>query len=615
MRERMKNKPLLAVDVETADLSARYDVNCPIWCYSGYGSDLQFSYKWGSDSANYLKGLQEEYTFVFHQASFDVPVLRLRGVNVTDYHDTMCMSYSLYPENNREHSLETLAEIVNEKKLGKPKFDSYSVDMLTYCQQDSKITSLLATHFLDLLGDDEELFNYYLSVELPYIERIIEMQSGGVFIDKPTLITARDKYLAEAAEQLLELEIEVGLSPGKIIHYKSTVFSHYTNVTLKSGRPAMVPYEVGAQKKGDGVVYDRCELVPFNPGSTKQVAEALVKLYDCKFKKFTPSGQPKLDSTTLGELSVDYPLCDRILTYNKVSDFSSKFLSPLAEILGESSSIHANFNQFTTRTRRLSSSKPNLQNIPTRDERGNEIRKMFTAPPGYKLVCGDLDRIEVVILGWYLEVLFECSTYADAIRNREDVHSLNAKLWDVLRPLAKNGLFCYIYGGGANRLAETLKISLSAAKKILAAMERTLPELAEYRSLVQSMCRGNNGILSDWFGGRFVVPEILSTDRAIRAMGERQIGNYMIQGTAGSAFKILQIRAENHEELKTLDCRLALVVHDEAIYYAEESIAEHAAGLLTTVYSPPDLLEYNGKTLPIHAEFHVGDNWYTTKAA
>lgn len=608
-----------AIDIETAMIvkgKCRYTL--PIKSVSvTTDKKVLYSSYWNDNSVEELNELideliEKEYVLGFHNGKFDVGVLRHAGVNIpvntlqnVYWHDTMCMSYVLYPTEMVHHSLSVLAELVDEEKLS-----MVHDDLLEYNIQDCIITAKLLKYFMPLLEEDESLYDYYSLVELPYIEVLIDIESTGLHIDIDALERAKADYQLQIEELRHQINLIAGFTPGKVTEYSTKVFSHY-QIVVDEGKTFQRPYYVGHYKGA----YNRCELCSLNTNSGAQVIDALKRLYKFKPTAFTAKGTPKTDVKTLQAISQErYPLIKLVLEQSKLSSIMSKFFISIGEMLDEDGIVFGDFNQFNTRTRRLSSSQPNLQNIPVRDERGQLVRKCFVPPKDYNLLVGDLDRIELVVLSYYLEAITGSTTLADMIRENVDVHTVNAKNWGVDRPVAKNGVFCVVYGGGRNKLAETLNIPRKEAQKLLDAMNDQFPEIFELKQYAIEVLEKNNGYSYDLFGGRIVIPEILSQEPSIRSSGERKSLNYLIQGTAGSIFKYLQIEAyhkirEEYQQLAKY-IKFAAVVHDELLVYAHEHIdPDNLASLLSDTFTTNDLL--NG--IPISATFKAGDNWYDAK--
>ena len=585
---------LAAVDFETAGLEARHNTDVPFLYGHVFSDDLNF----GSTS------LQEIYEYIqdnkirpiFHNAAFDVGILRTRGYDVPDFEDTMGIAYCIEPDARKslehlafdylgEHKVESKLFKEYREQLKDPKafmesdeYPEFEDKLKARCISDTELTYDLFWILMEELETDEDAYNFYYDIERAYIDRIIEMQSNGVCVENTRLVEESNKV----ANRIKEIKNQIR----KIVRRNP--------------------------KRGVGTKIPEA----FNPESKQQVATALKKVYGWEPKSFTKTGQPKVDKKVLANL--DYPLAKLMVEYNKWGIYQRNFLLPLSS-KQINSIVYGNFNQFRVRTGRLSSSDPNLQNIPGRDDRGASIRQMFIAPEGMDCVVGDLDRIELVFLAFYLEYCLGYTTLADQIRNHVDVHSKNAARWhnvsessenfrEIHRKPCKNGVFALIYGAGVTKFSNTIDVSVERGKELIA-NDELLVAVAELRKIVVKQATENDGVIHNFFGRRLYVPELLDRDQGIRASGRRKIFNYMIQGSAGDAFKYLQLKAANFSSL----LNQIIVVHDEVMYYIDQKWSHLMAEKLTQIYSDPLLLSKDGITIPINCEFNVGENWYLAK--
>jgi DNA polymerase I-like protein with 3'-5' exonuclease and polymerase domains len=611
---------LVGVDIETKDIvqgGRKTDLDIiSVSVVTPRGKSIYTSFWDEEESPKKLNELLKEHTFCFHNGNFDVPILRANGVDIPlnmpgdiKWHDSMCLSYVIYPDSMEKHSLRELAPLVDMEKLIMPSAVNKE-KFLEYNKTDALICVKLVVYFLDLLDTMPEAEMYYSHIELPYGELISEMENNGMYVDMQVFREVQFEYEARVAELRNDINVEVGTIPGRTITYNTKKYSHHEKKMI-GGKMVNVPIYVGHHAGN----YDRCEVDFINLNSSQQVADAFVRL-GWKPTSFTPSGKVKCDNKTIEGLASKYPLAGKIIEHNKYQGMLTKFFNVI-EKHNKNGRVFGSLNQFQTRTRRLSSSEPNLQNIPARDERGATIRRMFVPPDGYDLVVGDLDRIELVVLAFYLQALTGATTYADAIRNGEDIHSINAEAWGVERKKAKNGIFCFIYGGGRNKLAQTLGVSTKEASAILETMEERVPELFELRDIIEEELVRGKGVMYDFFGGSIVIPEILSDKHGVYASGLRKGLNYVIQGTAGSLFKVLQLKAD--AELYKLGAytyhfvRPALVVHDEYLLYVHRDHSKKIADLLTDVFTTNDLLKTDEFYVPVSAKFEVGSNWFDAK--
>lgn len=566
-----------------------------------------------------LKYQLQGYVFLFHNAAFDIAVLRSHGhttpvnsLGDIQYIDSMVTAYCLRP-GETEYSLASLAHFVNDEKL-QVDFDNISDDLLLQrCETDTIITYKLWKYLSARLTEDD--VDYLMNVEFPYIEVIIELNGTGMYVDKQALSSLKVEFDAELEQASHELN-SLAYVRGEYIRFKHNKVAMGYKAKSKLGgkeKPVFVSYGVDDDGKR---VFECCEILPVNYNSGDQVADVMMKFEGWEPSAFSfKTAKPVVDSDTLTELAT--PISTSVLTCRKLSKLLSTYINPYLAYTEDR--IYGQFRQTVTATRRLSSSKPNLQNIPVRSERGAKIRKLVTAPPGSTLVVGDLDRIEVVVLAYYLESILGASSLNDRVKiPGSDIHTLNSERWGVPRPHCKNGLFCWLYGGGVNRLSTTLKISLNEAKKIISAMEEDLPELFEFRDTIHSMSRSNSGLLFDMFGGRVWTPDITHKLSSFKSAAERQSVNYLIQGTAGVVFKILQIKAsavlwQLKQAHPDLSVRFVLAVHDEAVYEVNEEYADLVANAMTEVFTTNSLLTNGEVWSPVSATFHSGSNWLVAK--
>jgi DNA polymerase-1 len=236
------------------------------------------------------------------------------------------------------------------------------------------------------------------------------------------------------------------------------------------------------------------------------------------------------------------------------------------------------------------------------------IRKCFIAPEGYSLVVGDLNRIELVVLAYYLELVLGFTGMSDAVRAGEDLHQTNADLWQCERRVAKTVIFCLVYGGGANKIAHLTDISVKEAKQVIKRIYDTTP-IQELKEKLISHARKKKGCFKDVLG-RLLKAEGILYDRQSKeyARAERQCFNYLIQGSAASIFKYLQNEARDLYGYRQL-----LQVHDECIYEVPTDLAQLACEHLTNVFTNDTILSTNNFKVPITCSFHFASNWYDAK--
>jgi DNA polymerase-1 len=292
--------------------------------------------------------------------------------------------------------------------------------------------------------------------------------------------------------------------------------------------------------------------------------------------------------------------------------------------------LRTHFKQFNTVTGRLSSASPNLQNMPAqkkatdtysyRADDAYNIRKCFIAPEGYSLVVGDLNRIELVVLAYYLELVLGFTGMSDAVRAGEDLHQTNANLWQCERRVAKTVIFCLVYGGGANKIAHITGISVKEAKQVIKRIYDTTP-IQELKEKLISHARKKKGCFKDVLG-RLLKAEGILYDKQSKeyARAERQCFNYLIQGSAASIFKHLQNDARAlyqsdmaHYMIGVPVLKQLLQVHDEVVYEVPEWAAEDSCKVLTNIFTNDTILSTDKFRVPITCEFQFAQNWYAAK--
>lgn len=626
--------PTIFADIETEGLESTFDKSCKITRIGiAIDDDPATSYDYGNpterSAVSYvLDGcIRNNHTFVFHNAAFDVTTLRLNGFNIVNYHDTMCMSYCLNPAPMQHHSLGNLAQMAGGEKMhfdfnSQPddeEYDEWALDLTAYNVNDVEITRKVFDYLSEEMDKDETMWDYYYDIELPYIERIIEMLQNGVLMDLPTLQRMLVELTRDQQEMVRELEITGGFLEGKEVIYSRKV--------LFATKPKL--QFVGYNRRGDTTTYDHCELSPFNPNSGSQIERVLVKDGFTDFPLYTAAGAPSFNREALEQ--IPHPLARKIIALKDLQAVL-KFVPPLMEVEYDGR-LRTSFKQFNTVTGRLSSASPNLQNMPAQKKAGDvysyraddayNIRKCFIAPEGYSLVVGDLNRIELVVLAFYLEWVLGFHTMADAVRAGEDLHQSNADLWGCERRVAKTVIFCLVYGGGANKIAHITGISVKEAKQVIARIYATTP-IEELKAELIGYARKNKGYFKDVLGRRLHVPAIVFDKNGKEyARAERQCFNYLIQGGAASIFKYLQNNAAAqyvYEMSKIVQstyelfgAKQLLQVHDEVVYEVPDYFAEDACKVLTALYTNDTILSRNGKAVPITCEFHHGKDWYSAK--
>ncbi|OGC77485.1 MAG: DNA polymerase I [candidate division Zixibacteria bacterium RBG_16_40_9] len=521
-----------------------------------------------------LKPILEDEKFkkIGQNAKFDILVFKQIGIEVKGISfDPMIASYLLNPS-IRQHNLDNLAlkyldhkMIPIEDLIGSGKkqksFAEVPIDKATvYSCEDADFTFRLK-EILHPQLKELELERLFYEVEIPLIDVLAEMELAGVSVDL--------KILKEVS-RYLEKEID---------RYTKEIF------------------EMAGQK--------------FNLNSPQQLAKVLFE--DLKLKpirRTTKKTHQSTDIQVLEELAKLHPLPKALLEYRQLAKLKSTYVDALPELINKKTGrIHTSFNQTVAATGRLSSSDPNLQNIPIRTEIGQKIRKAFV--PGSKeflLMSVDYSQIELRILAHFSED----PTMINSFLNDEDIHTRTASevfgvspedVTSEQRRQAKIANFAVIYGVSAYGLSQQTDMTVEEADMFIKIYFKRYPKVAEYIDNIIEKAK-KDGFVTTMLGRRRYIPEINSENRQAREFAERIALNTPIQGTAADLIKIVMIRI--FEEMKSRACRskMILQVHDELVFEVYKSELEWLKKMVK------DKMENSLKLkVPIKVEIGVGENW------
>ena len=322
----------------------------------------------------------------------------------------------------------------------------------------------------------------------------------------------------------------------------------------------------------------------FNINSPKQLGVVLFEEMKIPCKKKTKSGY-STKAEVLEELAPDYPIVKLILEYRSLTKLKSTYCDGLLKVIQPDGRIHTFFNQVETRTGRISSLEPNLQNIPIRTELGREMRRFFVAGGGSTLIDADYSQIELRVLA----ALANDENMINAFNNGEDIHKTTAAqvfnlppemVTPLLRSRAKAVNFGIVYGIGAFSLAKDIGVSVKEAKDYIDGYLHHFSGVADYMDKMIETAK-ENGYAETLFHRRRYLPELQSSNRMLRAFGERVARNMPIQGTAADIIKIAMIRVDERLEKENMKSRLILQVHDELIVESPLEEAEKALKIVT----------------------------------
>jgi DNA polymerase-1 len=470
---------------------------------------------------------------------FDLQIFALRGIEMAPIDDTMLMSYVL-DAGRAAHGMDALAEKWLLHKTihygdvagtGKNQvcFDQVSIDKATeYAAEDADVTLRLWMILKSQLVA-HGMVTVYETLERPLVPVLATMERRGISIDRQTLSRLSGDFAQTAAR--LEDEIK-GLAGGE----------------------------------------------PLNPGSPKQIGDILfgkMGLGGPKAKK-TKTGAWSTSASILEELAEEgHALPQRILDWRQVSKLRSTYTDALPTFVHPSTHrVHTCYALAATTTGRLSSSDPNLQNIPVRTEEGRKIRRAFVAEPGFKLVSADYSQIELRLLAEIADI----PALKQAFRDGLDIHAMTAsEMFGVpvkdmpseVRRRAKAINFGIIYGISAFGLANQLGIGREEAGQYIKKYFERFPGIRDYMEATKEFCR-RRGFVATLFGRKCYYPDISASNPSIRAFNERAAVNATLQGTAADIIRRAMIRMDAALAKEKLTARMLLQVHDELVFEVPE---------------------------------------------
>lgn len=346
----------------------------------------------------------------------------------------------------------------------------------------------------------------------------------------------------------------------------------------------------------------------FNINSPKQLGVALFEDLGLPCKKKTKSGY-STNAEVLEGLRSAHPVVEKIMEYRTLTKLKSTYCDGLLKVIDTDGRIHTRFNQVETRTGRISSLEPNLQNIPIRTDLGREMRKFFIAAPGCRLVDADYSQIELRVLA----SMAEDQTMIDAFNSGADIHTATAAqvfglppemITPQLRSRAKAVNFGIVYGIGAFSLAKDIGVSNKEAKEYIDSYMHTYQGVAAYMQRMIDAAK-DTGYATTLFGRRRYLPELAASNHMLRAFGERVARNMPIQGTAADIIKIAMVRVDRRLYAEGMESRLILQVHDELIVEAPEAEAHRALQIVTE-----EMEHACDMAVLLRADGKIGQTWY-----
>jgi DNA polymerase-1 len=347
----------------------------------------------------------------------------------------------------------------------------------------------------------------------------------------------------------------------------------------------------------------------FNLGSTKQLREIFFDKLGYRVIKKTPGGQPSTDEKVLAELAEEYELPKVLLEHRTLSKLKSTYTDKLpGQISNSTGKVHTSFHQAVTTTGRLSSSDPNLQNIPIRTEDGRRIRQAFEPSEGHRFISADYSQIELRVMAH----MSKDEGLLKAFQEGEDVHSktasevFNVDIEEVTTDLRRNAKainFGLIYGISAFGLGKQLGITRNLAAEYMAMYFEKYPGVKEYMESTKKLA-GENGYIETLFGRRLYLRDINASNAMRRQASERAAINAPVQGTAADIMKIAMIKMHKLIKETNIDAKLILQVHDELILDTPAKEIDQVIELVTE-----SMMGAANLDVPLEIDIGIGDNW------
>lgn len=505
---------------------------------------------------------------VGHNLKYDLLVLKNHGIEVTPIDDTMLMSYSLHG-GEHGHGMDELAQkYLNKTTItftdiaGKGKtqktFDQIDLKTATnYAAEDAEVTGLLFNLFKPELSP-AKVNTVYERIERPLIPVIVAMEEAGICVDKQSLMQLGQEF----SKQLEVLSNEIYILAD----------------------------------------------AEFNIGSPKQLGDILFEKHQLPGAKKTKTGAYSTDADILEKLANQgYQLPEKVIAWRTIAKLQATYVEGLlSAINSDTGRVHTSYSMVGAATGRLSSSDPNLQNIPIRHEDGRKIRQAFIAKPGYKLMSLDYSQIELRLLAHFADV----STLQAAFLNGEDIHNRTAidvfgvnpaEVTANLRRRAKTVNFGIIYGISAFGLAQQLGISNNEASQIINAYFARYPGIEDYMRQTVRQAR-EKGFVTTLMGRKIHILGINDKNFASRQFAERQAINAPLQGSNADIIKRAMIKI--HEFLKTINTKLLLQVHDELVFEVPIDEIDAISIKLKEIMENITTLK-----VPLLVEIGIGENW------
>lgn len=579
--DQCRQAKIFALDTETTSLVARHAklVGVSLSCMAGQACYIPVGHVEGKqlDMTSVLFALSDlfadrDLTMVGHNLKYDLTILETVGLlPQCRLADTMLMSYVLDAAAGR-HDMDSLAkrllgvettsyEDVCGKGAKQIRFDEVALESAShYASEDADITLRLYNQFVERLNQVPSLQSIYQELELPVMQILREMENHGALLDVD-ILNAQSVTLGVRLEQL---ESEAQALVGR----------------------------------------------PFNLASPKQLQEILFDELQLPVLKKTPKGAPSTNEEVLQELALDYPLPKLLIEHRSLSKLKGTYTDRLpGDCDPADGRVHTSFHQAVTSTGRLSSSDPNLQNIPIRTEEGRRIRKAFIAPNGWSVMAADYSQIELRIMAH----LSGDKSLVDAFARGDDIHRATAAevfdlepmfVTDEQRRRAKAINFGLIYGMSAFGLARQLGIERAEAAAYIDRYFERYPGVRHYMDSTRAMAH-EKGYVETVFGRRLTLPDIHARQVPVRQAAERAAINAPMQGTAADIIKRAMLRVHQALATSNLGCHLLLQVHDELVFEVRDRDLDPARQLIRLEMEAAAEL-----SVPLVVDIGSGESWF-----
>ena len=509
-----------------------------------------------------------------HNIKYDIAVLKRYKIDVVSFEDTMLMSY-INDAGNHRHGMDELAKVHFNRDTIKFKdvvgtgksqitFDYVEIEKaIEYAAEDAEITFKLYLLLKKKLSEEKNIsaYNY---LEKPLVASILEMEINGIKINT--------EYL-----QSLSSEFEK-----KINSLEKTIF-----------KLCGVEFNIGSPKQLGDVLFNKLNLTPPKKTKTGEFSTGIEVLEDLAFE--------------------GNKVAEDLITWRQLSKLKNTYTEALQTHINKTTQrIHTSYAMASTNTGRLSSSDPNLQNIPIRSTEGRLIRKAFIAEKGYKILSADYSQVELRVLAHIAKI----EPLIAAFKNGEDIHALTAseifstdikKITPDLRRRAKAVNFGIIYGISAFGLAKQLSITNHEANNFIKKYFDKFPGIKKYMEDSKALCR-EQGYVETLCGRKCFFPKIKDKNFAYRSFQERAAINAPIQGTAADIIKRAMIKIYEKNISNNNDCKMLLQVHDELIFEVKESKIEKYQALIRQEMENA-LHPLISLDVPLLVESSFGDNW------